>query len=192
MSERKPKHNLKHLPYSPTVNPLMSGFVLHVKQRQVRTGGARDLIDQRSGEVHRAVIIEEMEVDDSQFVKVFAAGVRAAFGLSQTGARVFQAVLDAYQKAPLSGGFVDCVYLHFFDGGLDGRALDMSDRTFRRGLVELLDKKFLAPRGESLFWVNPDLFFRGDRATFVKSYYRVAGNRLTADAEGAAGDSGTE
>jgi len=72
----------------------------------------------------------------------------------------------------MTGGFVDSIYLHFFDGGLSGLKVDLSDRTFRRGLHELLENGFIYPRGESLYWVNPNLFFRGNRATFVRTYTR--------------------
>jgi hypothetical protein len=171
------KFNLKKLPFSPTVNPLAEGFSMTTKRKRVQTGGVRQLIDGH-GEVHDAVIVEEEEeeLDDLHFVKVFTAGIRAAFGLTLTGSRVFQAILDAYQKEPMSGGFVDSIYLHFFDGGLSGSKIDLSDRTFRRGLHELLERGFIYPRGESLYWVNPNLFFRGNRATFVKSYRRKVGN----------------
>jgi hypothetical protein len=47
------------------------------------------------------------------------------------------------------------VELFWFDGKLDGRALDMSEKTFQRGLKELLEKNFLYPRAPSSYWVNP-------------------------------------
>lgn len=165
------KFNLKKLPFSPVVNPLAESFRMVTKTKQVRTGGVQELVD-KHGEIHNAVIIEDEELDDVHFVKVFTAGIRAAFGLSLTGYKVFQAMLDVYQHQPLSGGFADSIYLHFFDGGLDGKKLDMSERTFRRGLVELLENGFIYPRGENLYWVNLNLFFRGNRATFIKSYRR--------------------
>jgi hypothetical protein len=167
------KFNLKKLPFSPVKNPLAESFQMTTKTKQVRTGGAQPMADS-NGEIHNAVVIEEQELDDLNFVKVFTAGIRAAFDLSLTGSRVFQAVLDVYQRQPLSGGFADSIYLHFFDGGLSGHKLDLSDRTFRRGLVELLERGFIYPRGENLYWVNPNLFFRGNRATFIKSYRRKA------------------
>jgi hypothetical protein len=172
MSVQRHKFNLKKLPFSPTKNPLVDGFSMTTRNKQVRTGGVQQLIDPKTGEVQQAVVVEEQELDDINFVKVFTAGIRAAFGLSLTGSRVFQAMLDVYQRTPLSGGFADSIYLHFFDGGLDGRKLDMSERNFRRGLVELLENGFIFPRGENLYWVNPNLFFRGDRATFIKTYRR--------------------
>lgn len=169
------KFNLKKLPFSPSVNPLVSEFTMTTRRKRVQTGGVRQLVD-KHGEIHNAVIVEEEELDDLHFVKVFTSGIRAAFGLTLTGSKVFQAVLAVYQKEPMTGGFVDSIYLHFFDGGLSGLKVDLSDRTFRRGLHELLEKGFIYPRGESLYWVNPNLFFRGNRATFIKTYRRkVAG-----------------
>ncbi len=175
------KFNLRKLPFSPDRNPLVDGFTVKAKRKQVRTGGVQDLINPGTGEVRQAVIVEEQEVDESQFVKVFTAGIRAAFGLSLTGSKVFQAILDVYQHEPMSGGYADSIYLHWFDGGLSGRVLDMSDRTFRRGLVELLEHGFLYPRGESLYWVNPNLFFRGDRATFIRTYRKKQLDKSSAD-----------
>lgn len=172
MTNDQQKFNLKHLPFSPVKNPLVEGFTVNAKRKQVRTGGVKDMIDLKTGEVNQAVIIEDQELDEIHFVKVFTAGIRAAFNLSLTGSRVFQAILEVYQLEPMSGGFADSIYLHFFDGGLSGRKLDISDRTFRRGLVELLNNGFLFPRGENLYWVNPNLFFRGDRATFIRTYRR--------------------
>jgi hypothetical protein len=173
MSEVVTKFNLKKLPFSPSVNPLVAGFTMTTKRKRVQTGGVRQLTD-KHGEIHDAVIVEEEELDDLHFVKVFTSGIRAAFGLSLTGSRTFQAVLEVYQKAPMSGGFVDSIYLHFFDGGLSGANVGLTDRTFRRGLHELLENGFIYPRGESLYWVNPNLFFRGNRATFIKTYRRKA------------------
>ena len=167
-----PKFNLRKLPFSPSRNPLVDGVTIKTKQKQVRVGGMREMTDMSTGEVSQAVIVEEQELDDIHFVKVFTAGIRAAFGLSLTGSRVFQAVLEVYQRQPLTGGFADSIYISWFDGGLDGHQLDMSERTFRRGLIELLEKQFLFPRNENLFWINPNLFFRGDRATFIKTYRR--------------------
>jgi len=165
------KFNLRNLPYSPDKNPLIDGFEMKTKlKKKVSTGGVSSLVDTDTGVVHQAVIVEEQEVDETQFVKVFTAGIRAAFGLTATGSRVFQSILDVYQTQPMAGGFAESVYLFWFDGGLDGRKLEMSEKTYQRGLKELLEAGFLYPRSGNMFWVNPNLFFRGNRATFIKTY----------------------
>ncbi|SAL52652.1 replication/maintenance protein RepL [Caballeronia concitans] len=165
--------NLRKLEYSPTVNPLIEPQAIKVQRRYVRTRSSHDLLDPKTGEISGVATIHIVEErDDAEFVKVFADGVKAAFGLTLTGSRVFQAVLDVYQNTAMRGGYAESVELFWFDGKLDGRALDMSEKTFQRGLKELLEKGFLYPRAPSSYWVNPALFFKGDRVAFVKEYVR--------------------
>ena len=167
-----PAVNLRRLIYSPIENPYMQSVEIQTKYKTVRTRAARrDLMDPETGEVVGASIIHTIEErDEEHFVKVFAEGVRAAFDLTKTGARVFQAVLMEYQKAKMTGGFCDSVNLIWFDDGLNGHALDMSDRTFHNGLKELIEKGFLKPKLPNQFWVNPALFFKGDRVAFMREY----------------------
>ena len=94
------------------------------------------------------------------------------YGLTRTGHRVFQAVLNEYQRTPMSGGYADAVELFWFNDGLNGHRLDMSEKTFQRGLKELLSKRFLAPKSTSFFWINPALFFKGNRVAFIREYRR--------------------
>lgn len=165
--------DLRSLRYSPDVNPLISPREVTVRQRHVRTGTSQTLVNTATGEVAAIAahhIIEE--VDDAQFVKVFAAGIKAIYDLSRTAVRVFHVVLEVYQGEPMSGGFADSIYLASFQGLLNGKALGMSDDTWQRGLKELLAKGFLAPRQPSLFWVNPNMFFKGDRVLFLREYVR--------------------
>jgi hypothetical protein len=172
------------------VNPLLEPNEIVVKRRRVATGVRRDLIDAQTGEVtHAATVHTIEEKDDAEFVKVFAAGVQAIYELTKTGHKAFQAILEVYQAEPMSGGFSDSVYLSWFGNGLSGRDLAMSEKTFQRGLKELLSKGFLAPRSENLFWVNPSLFFKGDRVAFIREYRRRkptgdAADRQTLEAKG--------
>lgn len=171
MSLKQP--NLRKLEYSINVNPLVETREIKVKTRHVRTGLRRDLVDATTGEVTGAAMVHSIEEkDDAEFVKVFAAGIAATYDLTKTAQRTFQAVLDEYQRTPMSGGFADTLYLAWMDGGLSGRDIGMSDKTFQRGLKELLVKGFLAPRSPNAFWVNPSLFFKGDRVLFLREYRR--------------------
>jgi len=49
----------------------------------------------------------------------------------------------------------------------------MSDRTFHAGLKELIAKEFLKPKLPNQYWVNPALFFKGDRVAFMREYRRT-------------------
>jgi len=167
---------LANLRYSPDINPLAEPQEVRVRKRFVRTGTSQDLVDPRTGEVRGVVIGVYEEKEEQEFVKVFSEGVRAAFDLSKTAYRVFQLVLAAYEKTEMRGGFVDAVHLAWFDGGLSGQAVGMSEYTFKRGMKELLSKSFIAPREPNLYWVNPALFFKGDRVAFLKEYRRKKAN----------------
>lgn len=164
---------IRKLEYFPDVNPLVQACDITVRQRHVRTGLRKDLTDLATGEVSAAAMIHTIEYkDDAEFVKVFAGGIAASYELSKTAQRVFSTILDEYERTPMHGGFADTIYLAWFNGGLSGREVNMSEATFNRGLRELLAKGFLAARGPNAFWVNPSLFFKGDRALFLKEYRR--------------------
>lgn len=172
--------NLKKLEYSPTVNPLVEPREVTIKRRYVRTGSTAELVNTSTGEVSAVSAVHTVEErDDAEFVKVFAAGVSAAYDLNRTAQRVFQAVLQEYERMPMTRGYADTVELFWFGDGLSGRDIGMSEKTFQRGLKELLAKGFLAPKSSSLFWVNPSLFFKGDRVMFIKEYRR----RVTSEDE---------
>lgn len=164
--------NLRKLEYSPVNNPFIEGSELRTRYKTVRTRTApRDLMDPETGEVVGQSVIHVIEEkDEEHFVKVFAEGVKAAYDLSRTGYRVFQAVLTEYQRSKMTGGYSDSVSLIWFDDGLNGHTLDMSDRTFHNGLKELIQKGFLKPKLPNQFWVNPALFFKGDRVAFLREY----------------------
>lgn len=165
--------NLRNLVLSPLINPLIEPQQITTKRRFVRSGRADELISASTGEIHSVATIHQVEErDDAEFVKVFAAGVAASYELTKTGQRVFQVILDQYQRTPMSRGFADYVNLLWFDQGIEGRDVGMSEKTFQRGLKELLVKRFIAPKDGVSFWTNPSLFFKGDRVMFIKEYRR--------------------
>lgn len=184
MQAKPPKRlpKLRELQYSPTVNPLMEPREITVKKRLVRVGRAEQLVNQATGEIAGFAAHHQVEDrDDAEFVKVFAAGIKAFYDLNRTAGRVFQVVLDQYQREPMSKGFADTLYLAWFDGGLSGQSIGMSESTFNRGMRELVDKGFLYPRSPSVYWVNPSMFFKGDRVLFVKEYRRRKASADQAD-----------
>lgn len=164
--------NLRKLDYSPSRNPLVEPQTIKSRRRWVKSGRSEDLVN-ADGEITGVSAIHRIEErDDAEFVKVFAAGVAASYDLTKTAQRVFQVVLDQYQRTPMSRGYADSVNLFWFGEGIEGRDVGMSEKTFQRGLKELLEKKFLYPKDSASFWTNPALFFKGDRVLFIKEYRR--------------------
>lgn len=173
MKARKSLKTIKVELMNPIQNPLMEPQQIKTKRRLVKSGRGEDLVNPATGEIAGVAAIHQIEErDDAEFVKVFAAGVAASYELTKTAQRVFQVVLDQYQKTPMTGGFADSVELFWFGDGIEGRDVGISESTWNRGLRELLDKRFISPKTPSSFWVNPALFFKGDRVLFIKEYRR--------------------
>lgn len=168
------KTDLRKLEYSPDINPLLDSSVIPTRTRFVKSGLLnKDLADTETGEIVATSVIKQIEEKDSEeFVKIFAEGVARAYELTKTGQRVFQCILYEYENTPMNKGFVDAVYLAWFGDGLSGKDVGMSQYTFNRGMKELLDKEFLSPRAPNTYWINPALFFKGDRVLFIKEYRR--------------------
>jgi len=165
--------NLRKLEFSPKVNPLVQPQQITLRKATVRAGRSDNLVNQQTGEIEAvSTIYRVVEKDDAEFVKVFAAGVAASYDLTKTAQRVFTAVLRVYEETPMRGGYVDFLDLYWFDGGLCGQDINMSEKTFQRGIKELLAKSFLAPRLHNSYWVNPSLFFKGDRVRFIREFVR--------------------
>lgn len=127
------------------------------------------IINEGSGEIlgtGGAVVYEWEEVDKERFVKLFLAGVKQASGLSKAGLAIFEVVYNLVRENPNS----DEVKLNLYTASehIEG----INDRTYRRGLRELLDKEFLfRSPSEGVFFVNIRYMFNGDRLAFVKAYH---------------------
>jgi hypothetical protein len=143
--------NLKRVPrYSE--NPLVAAGEIKTKQKTVRPFGTGNMVDTITGEVMAGTaIVVRQTVDEEHFVKVFSEGVKAT------------------QRASVGE---DKIYLHFMDA-VEDPDMPISQQTFHRGLKELLAKGFVAASDRpNMFWINPHLFFKGDRVAFVKEYIR--------------------
>lgn len=110
---------------------------------------------------------ENKEVDSAQFIKLFVNGVKAFAELTSAGTKVFELL---YLEVQRNIG-KDQVYISY--AALDENTNTMAQSTFRRGMAELIAKKFIAPMtAPSWYWINPDFIWNGDRLAFVKEYHR--------------------
>ena len=128
------------------------------------------IVDSGSGEVVSVGGVgfyEFEEVDNSRFVKLFLAGVKQAAGLSKSGLSIFEVVYRELQSKPGE----DKVMLSYYTAS--DRIEGLTERTYRRGVRELLDKEFLfRSPADGVFFVNIRFMFNGDRLAFVKGYKR--------------------
>lgn len=158
-------------------NPFIEDVESQLTHRRVYSGKRDHVCKVKTGEyAGTQALYEVREVDDNTFVKEFDPIMDEAFELTPTAKRVLAAIREEYRASsrvgrgqPLAGN-ADLLYLRFFDGGLCGNDIGMSEKTFKRGLKEIVAKNILAPYDQNSFWINPTVFFKGDRVRLVKEW----------------------
>jgi len=154
-----------------TVGHLTDGFGSFVTQRVGMT-------DKTTGELlpdSSLIMNVRKKVDAEQFVKVYISGLTAIFDLSVTAQKVLRAALCLYTDGD---NFGDELYITL---SLAQSKADYPHQksSWRSGLNELLYREFMCPssRGAGWYWINPTLFYRGDRMVLINDYIKngVAG-----------------
>jgi hypothetical protein len=153
-------------------NPSVGRFPVRVKRSAVRAGQSVYMVAPGSGDViGRGAFgfVEEKEVDSEEFVKVYLDGVRKYGELKKAGALIFEFVYR--ELSGKEGKDKDTVMLNYL---LAKRwKLDLTERTYFRGMNELLAKEFLyRTMAADAYFVNVRFMFNGDRLILAKSYRR--------------------
>ncbi|HEY1686443.1 MAG TPA: hypothetical protein VGG19_16885 [Tepidisphaeraceae bacterium] len=147
--------------------PQSNGLPTRTRRINVPGGKGSVIVDNGTGEIKGIGGMGfwwEEEVDTTRFVKLFLDGIKQAAGLSKAGMQVFEMVYHAMRANPSS----DEIKLNFYTARDQG----ISDRTYHRGVRELLEKEFLyRSPSDGVFFVNIRFMFNGDRLAFVKSYH---------------------
>lgn len=157
-------------------NPWAKELAHTVKKGTKITGFAssrHNLINSETGEVFgdMAVVGVQKIVDKEEFIKFFGAGIVEVFDLSKTGKDLFKAILWTYLDNKFQP---DQIYINYHALKTDYN-YSKSRGSFYNGMAELLQKGFLAPieNRENLYFVNPHLFYKGDRIRIVKEFARA-------------------
>jgi hypothetical protein len=158
----------KELRHRHEANPLLVSREIVLQERTIKTGSSRDLIDANTGEIHAVnAIYQRKLVDSERYAKIYLDGVSKTFGLTKTAQRVFQVILKLCQKD------TDRLYLNFMMASKIDEAI--LERTYHRGLLELLKNGFVAYSDlPNMLWINPHLFFNGDRVRFITEYQKIS------------------
>lgn len=155
-------------------NPFVGGAVANTKQGVKRitnkSGDRMMMVSESTGEVVApAGFHQVVDVDKTQFVKLYINGVKAFKELTGAGTKVFEVL---YMQVQESIG-KDVIYLSFSE--IDQRITPMGEATFYRGMKELIDKGFIAESlTQNKYFLNPDYMWNGDRLAFVKEFRKVS------------------
>ena len=147
--------------------PTTDGLPTRTRRIRVPGGKGAMIVDNSTGEIKGLGGVGfwwEEEVESSRFVKLFLDGIKQAAGLSKAGMQVFELVYRELRRNPGS----DEIKLNLYVA----KDYGLADRTYQRGVRELLEKEFLyRSPSDGVFFVNIRFMFNGDRLAFVKSYH---------------------
>lgn len=164
-------------------NPFLEGkdaLRISTVKRRGPLASNRAVVNTETGEVENvAEIVKVYEVDDDKFVKLFSQNLRVFFSLKPSTFKMLEVLLYEMQKTPGN----DRVYLnveaareYFESHGVE----PIAKATFHKSITELVEKSFIAlSTRQNLYFINPAIFFNGDRARFVTEYRRKKTSKKT-------------
>lgn len=160
-TEPKGKRDIPAFSENPSI-PLAAQTAKTGTRRIANKTGDKCMIVSDSGDVLAPAGFHEiLEVDRTQFVKMYVGGIRAFHDLSNAGVKVFDLVYRLMLKSPNN----DTLYLSYKE------APRMSRATFDRGIIELLQKEILYKSTRPyLYYINITYMFNGDRFALIKEY----------------------
>lgn len=152
-------------------NPFWEKTEIKIGSKMVKVSGGKHVNGDGESISHSGIHVVR-EVDENEFVKIYTKNIRAIFDLKPTAQRVLQYLMTELQKTPNA----DAIYLAWVgaDEYFCENDIKASRASFHRALSELIQKGFLAESTKpNMFWFNPNLFFNGNRLTFVHEYRKT-------------------
>lgn len=157
---------------NPFVNDSLITHLSGQKNVYYTQNSSNALVDVDTGEIEpvKLQVIKKIKADNQTFLKLYTTHLKAFFELSQTAFRLLQYVLHITQETAINK---DKIYLNlqqaqdFFE--LNGSKISRS--SYFNAMKELVEKLFLAETTDpNLYFINPTLFFNGDRIEFITQF----------------------
>lgn len=159
-------------------NPFVESGVFRVptktRSEMLETAGPLAIMSQDGETLQVAEIRRRKVVDNDRFVKLFVAHLDAFFDLKPGTMKLMSALLDELSKTRYING--DTIYLNY------AKVVEYFERrgvkppakgTFFNSMAEMCEKGFVAPSVDTNLWfINPAIFFNGDRVRFVTELKR--------------------
>jgi hypothetical protein len=189
LEKEEPEHSKKYYVNSTDVvaykvNPwaleLTETIVTSKKTTAFVTSKNLSLLDHDTGQIDtqaNVVIGIKKSVDREEFLKVFEGVIYSVFDLSKSEKNVFKHLLKLYLNQKNNPQQVYLTYALL----CDEYDYNFTKTTFLSGVNGLCIKGFIAPveNRDNLFWINPTLFYKGDRMRIVQDFVLEDRNKLS-------------
>ncbi|RZK76829.1 MAG: hypothetical protein EOO85_10335 [Pedobacter sp.] len=148
-------------------NPFLEDTIQHIErgEKTLLFGQKQPdlIIDSNSQVKGHSLFARRIPIDKAKFMKVFMTGLSNWFDLSKAGIKVFAYIANQVKpnRDTFDLDFDECKAFTGYKG----------TSTILSALAELMENKFIA-RGPNpyKYYINPTIFFNGDRLTFIEQY----------------------
>lgn len=155
-------------------NPFVKQAVEQVQNnivKKYRTAGTTSqkailkAVDSNNNVLGHTQFVKQIEVDEEKFAKLYISQFSAFFDLTTPALKVFGYIMNNL--------FKDKDYFYFDREECLVYTGYKSEKSIYLGLANLVENEIIA-RGKNdiMYYINPMIFFNGDRITFAKTYVK--------------------
>tara|TARA_R110002020_G_scaffold113252_6_gene260595 strand:+ start:8108 stop:8716 length:609 start_codon:yes stop_codon:yes gene_type:complete len=154
-------HSIKSTPYH-TENPFMKSVIIEMDSNtQVLAAG--DNSGQRINKNDAVIWKNKVIKDKRKFIKLYHNGLKDFFGLNRCEMDLLKFIMHRIRKDQDKVAFTYKILKEESDFS--------GDSSIARTLLGLITKGIIArAETDGIYYINPNIFFNGDRVAFVKSY----------------------
>ncbi len=130
------------------------------------------IINLSSGGLQEDVLLtgKRKYVDEEHFIKTFVKEMEVIFDLTRPAQKVFTYMLSKVEYGDR---------LHFDMEDCKASLKYKSESQIFIGIKELMLNKFIAKTSwTNVYWINPKLFYKGDRLVIVREYCKAKGEAI--------------
>lgn len=122
-------------------------------------------VDSNNNVMGHTQFVKQIEVDEEKFAKIYISQFSAFFDLTPPALKVFGYIMNNL--------FKDKDYFYFDREECLVYTGYKSEKSIYLGLANLVENEIIA-RGKNdiMYYINPMIFFNGDRITFAKTYVK--------------------
>ena len=151
-------------------NPFMEGLANRIQMhKKPGYSGSVRVLDQDTGVEgpEMAYFAKTRTVDSEAFVKFYADGVQLLTDLAGSGRTVLRAFIHAYMADTKNYG--DVLMLTYRWASED-HGYPHGQKAWIKGVNELIEAEVIAKHENSMYFLNPAYFIKGDRVALVNEY----------------------
>lgn len=169
MSQTEPTETLYGAPAYETNPFLETAYIATTNRKLYHHTNGFDIVNTASGEVleDNVTFTTNHPVDAETFVKVYTKAIAQHADLGAPGRKIFTILFKELSR----NHSTDKLQLAYKLMTEIDRA-QISRATFKRGIQELIEKRFIARRtAAGAYWLNPEYMYNGNRLTLVENYF---------------------